>query len=178
MTTAFRSVDGYYKCVLTVIAICLCWICVRDVPLISKARGQDRKVPSDILEAKEFRVVDEDGKVRAKLALNPAPKSNATYEDKPGLYLFRSNGRSAAQFGVADQNGSVLIQDEAGMPVVVLGVSKPQAEQFQAGFVTVSDTHHDGATLGAWIDWEKGVGPASSVKLFKGRKGKVYWQTP
>lgn len=174
MTTGPRNIDGYCKSVLTVIAIFLCWICVRDIPIVSRAMAQDRKAPGDVVEAREFRVVDEAGKVRAKLALNPAPKEKAYYEDKPGVYLFRSNGRSAAQFGVSDENGSLVIRDLMGNPAVGIGVSKSAPDIHQAGFVTVSDTRNDGATLGAWIDWEKGVGPASALKLFTGAKRKVF----
>lgn len=35
--------DRYTRIVLTVIAACLVWICVRDVPILSQAEAQDRR---------------------------------------------------------------------------------------------------------------------------------------
>jgi hypothetical protein len=175
------SDDVLTRLLLLVIASCLCWLCVENTTLFQTPYAHAKSPPSDggkkrIIEAEEFRITDGNGRVRAILTLHPGKKSNPNYEDKPGLYLYHPDGRVAAVFILGDDRGYLSLNDQGGSPRVELGVSKRQSNSHQGGFVNVSDTDALGATLGTWMDWEKGMGPASSLKFYSGMGRKITWE--
>jgi hypothetical protein len=173
--------DLTLKLILIVIASGLFWRCVQHATLLRTASAQTQDVRSAekekrVIEAEELRIVDPQGHVRAVLTVHPGQKSNPKYEDKPGLYLYHPNGKLAARFHLADDNGSLELLDQNGGSSVSLGMCKRQPNAFQGGYVIVSDTNKVGATLGTWMDWEQGMGPASSLKFFSGLGRKITWE--
>lgn len=173
------TIDLYNKIMLTVIAGCLLWRCLFDVDLVSHARAQEAReqlAHERVIEAEEFRLVDKSGKLRALLTVHPGKKAEPYYEDKPGLYLYNQQGFPSGVFNLSDNRPSVYLRDGKGS--VALGVTKCQPNGDQGGVVTVADAAGRGAVLGVLMDYHKGPGPASSLKLFGKMFKEVIWEAP
>ncbi|MEE8169672.1 MAG: hypothetical protein V3T70_03915 [Phycisphaerae bacterium] len=100
----------YVKLVLTIIAVCLVWICLRDLSLIGEARAQPDVVVErhEAFEAREFRLVDRKGRVRGRLAMND--------KELPELILADPNGKFRLVLAIKeDGHPRIQLRDRDGL---------------------------------------------------------------
>jgi len=123
--------------------------------------------PQTVIEAQEFRVVDDEGNNRAILGITP--------ESQVGLYLLDSLGNSRTQISTeADGGGNIAIRDKTG--IAAFAVAALEGEKSSVPVMTfIRDEYF--ATLGASgisfsksfnahisISVQKDAGPSLSLK--------------
>jgi len=106
--------DRYTKIMLTVIALCLMWLCARGTPPVASAAATAVAVPK-VVRAQRFELVDFKGRVRASLITDQLGCT--------GLYLYDKSGKQTvaladdAVFGFAElQLGNSGRKELSGTP--------------------------------------------------------------
>ena len=116
--------DRYMKAVLTVIAVALVWLCLKQpMPAAeakatpAKAAGPARTAPvQEVVRAKRFEVVDGKGRVRIELSMGADGRL-------PGLRIRDAEDKPRAALGLAlDGLSSLILCDKAGKPRAALSV--------------------------------------------------------
>lgn len=166
--------DRYAKAMLTIIAGCLAWLCCSDLLLPPRAAAQSSIAKSKrVLEAQEFRLVDETGSLRALLTLHPGTKAKPQYEDKPGLYLYGANGTLRARLYVGDDRPALDFRDENQKRRASLHVTAHR----KGGSLYLSDQAGNHAILGTATTHDEGDSDASSLRLFD-KNDRLLWAAP
>lgn len=108
-------------------------------------RNDSPAVPTDVVRARRFELVDDSGQVRAVLG-NLAHNSHAAYW--PSLTLRNAHGRDRVWLAV-HEFGPQLAFDLGGNTVAVLEVHDPQPESSAPG-VSLTLCDANGAPLFGW----------------------------
>ncbi len=103
-------IDRYTKVVLTVMAVCLLWLCLlvaaRTASEEAPPTGADQVAVAEVLCAETFELRDETGRLRAELRLK---------EGEPTLWFYDTAGHPRAALGMTSgEESSLNLWDKRG----------------------------------------------------------------
>lgn len=155
------------KVAASVLVVALCAVALLAGPLLhNQASAQAASAPR-VVEANEFRLMDDNGKVRAKLCMD---------RDGPSLDFFNENRKTGASLSVGrvgpllalyDKSGDIRLGLEVGLDGPVLGLYDEDFRR-RAAF----GVHRVTTPSKKIITY-----PASSLLLFDA-ESKVIWKAP
>jgi hypothetical protein len=132
-------------------------------------RGNAQKNPEapKVLTAQEFRLVDKDGKPRAKIGVGETGGSSVTLMD--------GEGKVRAQLTVqSDGSAALVLQDKAEKPRAVLNA----VSEGSAGLALFDKGNQSRAVLNARADSGSTLPSGDSVLRITAPDGEVTWDAP
>ncbi len=179
--------DTYSKAVLTVIAVCLVWLCLERTQIIPQADAQvkpgDADKVHDVVKARSFIVVDEKGRQRAVLSATKYASVFMLADEKGqtrfglvsselgAVFTIYDEKRQRVALKVTKDGPSLELNDEQGHPRSSLVVTKDGPM-----FALADEKGNRRAAIGA-IDLCESKTAESSILLFD-KDEKVLWQAP